>query len=430
MVAGPETARLLTEYDDKHFMKKKDTDHHHVPSVQNMFLSQVKSVTGVMEELGNPFADTSTDLYMLDTKRIIPASVVNTIMPAEDIGTRQYPKFVAERVNVNTTAFNDTIHKNSLPLLNSSSEKKPAKSASKISNLHNGVYLFSWMYISCQARDSNMDDFFMHENHAWPPTLATNCIMHHTNKSDLMECLESLVPQPESAPNFDVKIVGGAALVHTLDPKKSKVPVKTFQDYSQLVFLPYLECMLQDVGRLDVVSDVYKEDSLKAQTRQNRGAGNHLRVANNTNIPGNWNNFLHCDSNKESLFQLLNNAMQEFQSPQRKLVISTHGKNAVSSTIADLSDLSCTHEEADTRLQFHASHLFHQGFTKLMIHATDTDVMVLAIAVSSVLKDCEIWVAFGHGSKLRYVPCHPISAELDNDACIMGSSVLACDIRM
>ena len=97
--------------------------------------------------------------------------------------------------------------------------------------------------------NSNMDDFFMHENHAWPPSLARNCIMHHINKSDLMECLESLVPQPESALNSDVKVVDGAALVHTLDPKKSKVPVKTFQDYSQLVFLPCLECMLQDVGR-------------------------------------------------------------------------------------------------------------------------------------------------------------------------------------
>ena len=74
MVAGPETARPLTEYDDKHSLKKKDTDRHHeqIPSVQKTFLSQVKSVTDVMEELGNPFADTSKDPYMLDTKRIMP----------------------------------------------------------------------------------------------------------------------------------------------------------------------------------------------------------------------------------------------------------------------------------------------------------------------------------------------------------------------
>ena len=198
MVAGPETARLVTEYDDKHSMKKKDTDRHHeqIPSVQKTFLSQVKSVNDVMEELGNPFADTSTDLYMLDTKRIMLSSMVNIVKTAEDIGKTQYRKFVAERVNANTTAFNDTIHKNSLPLLDSSSEKKHAKSVSKISNLHNDVHLFSRVYISCQARDSNMDDFFMHENHAWPPSLATHCIMHHTNKSDMIECLESLVPQP------------------------------------------------------------------------------------------------------------------------------------------------------------------------------------------------------------------------------------------
>ena len=87
-------------------MKKKDTDRHHeqIPSVQKTFLSQVKSVTDVMEELGNPFADTSKDPYMLDTKRIMPASVVNTIKTAEDIGKTQYRNFVAERVNANTTS--------------------------------------------------------------------------------------------------------------------------------------------------------------------------------------------------------------------------------------------------------------------------------------------------------------------------------------
>ena len=125
---------------------------------------------------------------------------------------------------------------------------------------------------------------------------------------------------------------------------------------------------------------------------------------------------------------------RRFNPPQRKLVISTHGKNAVSSPTADLSDLSYTHEEADTRLLFHASHSFHKGFTKLMIHATDTDVVVLAIAVSSVLKDSDIWVAFGHGSKLRYVPCHLVSAELGNDgvfcSCLRYQDVILFPLSM
>ena len=92
-----------------------------------------------------------------------------------------------------------------------------------------------------------------------------------------------------------------------------------------------------------------------------------------------------------------------------------YGRNAVSSAIADLSDLSCTHEEADTRLLSHASHSFHHAFTKLIIHARDNVVVVLAIAVSIVSQHCETWVAFGHGSKLRFIPCHLIAAKLGND---------------
>ena len=38
------------------------------------------------------------------------------------------------------------------------------------------------------------------------------------------------------------------------------------------------------------------------------------------------------------------------------------------------------------------------------------------IAAASVLKICEIWVAFGHGSKVRYIPCHEIAVSLGPDA--------------
>jgi len=73
-----------------------------------------------------------------------------------------------------------------------------------------------------------MDAFFRNENNVWPPSLASNSIMHQTNKSDLMEYLDSLINLPEDAPNVDINIVDGAALVHILDPKKSQVLVKTF----------------------------------------------------------------------------------------------------------------------------------------------------------------------------------------------------------
>ena len=70
------------------------------------------------------------------------------------------------------------------------------------------------------------------------------------------------------------------------------------------------------------------------------------------------------------------------------------------------SPLAFTQKEDDTRLLFHAHHAYHSGFKKLIIHATDTDVMVIAIVVSSVVHGCEIWMtAFGHKTKKRYIPC-------------------------
>ena len=63
-----------------------------------------------------------------------------------------------------------------------------------------------------------------------------------------MECLESLAGQAKSVPDAEsvpAVILDGAAIVHMLDPKKSRLPVRTLQDYSKLVFLPYVKNVLK-----------------------------------------------------------------------------------------------------------------------------------------------------------------------------------------
>ena len=52
--------------------------------------------------------------------------------------------------------------------------------------------------------------------------------------------------------------------------------------------------------------------------------------------------------------------------------------------------LHCTQEEADTRLLLHAAHCFSRVFSKNVIYATDTDVVIIAIVVSSLFENCEI----------------------------------------
>ena len=140
-------------------------------------------------------------------------SVVDAIKSIEDIGEAQYHTFLKERRYNNTIDFNDTISNNNLSLFCSDTQKKTAKQTYNLSNLNDNISLFSRMHVSCQARGSDMETFFKHEYHAWPPSLASNAIMHQTNISDLMECLESLAPQPDNIPDVDVGIIDYAALV-------------------------------------------------------------------------------------------------------------------------------------------------------------------------------------------------------------------------
>ena len=99
--------------------------------------------------------------------------------------------------------------------------------------------------------------------------------------------------------------------------------------------------MLQDVARVDVVWDTYKENSLKTQRRQDRRRGNHniICVDNTTKIPTNWRNFLPCDANKGNFFKLLATAIEEFE-PQQRNKWSVHiDQNTVSSATTDMSGL-------------------------------------------------------------------------------------------
>ena len=138
-----------------------------------------------------------------------------------------------------------------------------------------------------------------------------------------------------------------------------------------------------------------------------------MKVERDTKLPTNWNNFLGSEQNKKCLFKLLAYAIRDTQLTSHKQVVLTIEEKVVSSPVSDTEDskLKCSHKEVDTRLIFHAHHLIENGMKNILIQATDNDVVVLAVAASSVL-DCELWVAFGHGQNMRYIPCHLISEKL------------------
>ena len=91
MIGGPEIARMVTEYEDQSAPEKKQSTKHHdqVPSVQNAFLKNVKSLVSSMEDLGNPFKEDSGDLLAIDTKDIMPVEVVESVQNIKKISQSQ-----------------------------------------------------------------------------------------------------------------------------------------------------------------------------------------------------------------------------------------------------------------------------------------------------------------------------------------------------
>ena len=54
----------------------------------------------------------------------------------------------------------------------------------------------------------------------------------------------------------------------------------------------------------------------------------------------------------------------------------------------------------------------NKGYRRIILLTLDTDILVLAVSTVVSLEDTEIWVAFGTGKHLRYIPAHGIAKEL------------------
>lgn len=248
-----------------------------------------------------------------------------------------------------------------------------------MASLKSDVGLFSRLYIECQTRDGNLEEFFRHENQAFPHTFSGGGNLHLGTKSDLLMCLEDLHETQTETPVASSVIVDGAAIVQMLKPAAAK----NFAEYASQVFIPYITLQLHNASRLYRVWDRYIEDSLKGTTRKKRGKEIRRRVMAGGAILGNWRDFLRVDRNKIELFSFLSKALLEAFNEEGKKLVVTSGESILSKPeLHDLDSLSpCYHEEADSHMLLHANHAaLCGGHLKILIRTVDTDVAVLAIS--------------------------------------------------
>ena len=255
----------------------------------------------MIEKLENPFLENDETLICLDTKDIAENTVCDTVNKTESVGKQKSQEFFTKRVVKKTKSIDDTLHKNKLPLF---SYKPPlqTKDSSGISNLKENAKFFSKLYVANQGRNCNMGNFFSHENISVPPSLSKDGKLLSGDKTDLLDSLYDGCNTQDSKPIVDGIAVEGPVLINMYQPTGQRK-----EEYFKEKLEPFLQNKLVHMDCLDVVWEIYFENSLKMTTCQKRDDGSRKKMTGTAIMPRKWDTFLQNSQNKAALFKFISN---------------------------------------------------------------------------------------------------------------------------
>ena len=167
---------------------------------------------------------------------------------------------------------------------------------------------------------------------------------------------------------FDVKVFDGA--VHLLSPTAA---VRTFEDYANDIFIPYIVKQLCSSTRVDLVWDRYVKGSLKTLPERKEGKESEEKLQVKIKFQDSGKTFCVMQTTNK-------NCSPTWQ--KRLLAItfnqSTYGEGVLVSG-SNLAMPACNHEEAVTTLVLHVQNALQRGCVSCFIRTVDTDVVVILI---------------------------------------------------
>ena len=426
-----EVLRIIDDFEYGSFGDESSQNNREHPegsvTEQKNFLDQLQCLLDLVESklIVNPYGETENQLVTLDTGEYMDPEISKSLKQLTSVGGELYSQYVKERIEDCSKPINDVISKPKLYTFLKPPSVTLSKGAAKLAYCKASAAIVTQMFVSLQARpDSDMSDFFKHENSRFPPSLSYKGKLRSGTKSHILECLPCLPDRGKnpSTKKATVIVLDMPAVIHMVKPSKAHF----FSEYIPKHLLPFLQGqMTNSTTRVDAVWDRYPETSLKNQTRTKRIGTvkeRRIRASNNVPIPKGkeWQNFLKVSENKDELFKYLSDELISATHSSDYHFVSTKGELVVSNKPLDLSRISNSdHEEADSRMILHLFDAAIEGHEKAYIR-TDSDVVVLCIHHFPNLKQLginELWVGFGKGKSYKDIPIHVITSQLGDDEC-------------
>ena len=219
----------------------------------------VSKVIDVIGDLVNPFKD-SSELLNIVNATVAPDKITADLMQAHRRGEDAYKQFRLQRLEANPPLknFYDTLPKMKLKTFSETCKMKRVRSNGRDIMLRATTGLFGNILMMAQTRQLDMKEILKFPLGPLPWSLATaDGLPRKTAKSTLSKELQKNVPASEFISLSSACIVDGMAIVHKVKGEK-----KTFGEIASLIFLKAVH-EASNSTRLDIVFDVYNENSIK-----------------------------------------------------------------------------------------------------------------------------------------------------------------------
>ena len=341
--------------------------------------ANIQSVMSVLDDaFVNPFSEMS--LVSISTGIEATDKVATDLFRAYKVGKEAMQEFITNRLckEPKLNLF-DPIKKMKLATFSTMSKTKICKLKGKEISLKSSKDLFCKVTIIAQKRSLNLNQLFQYPLGPLPLALAeTDGTLKKSPKSALLHKLEGPTEPVEVIPGEYAFIADGMACVRQI-----KASQLTYSEFAAHLLSFIIGCS-KSAKRVDVVFDVYVDNSIKDVERTRRSHGElRLKKIIPTAQIKQWNLLLSSNENKNKLTAFIVDHWKTNATKigQKEFYVTSGEKvfKITSTEHREVDELESDHQEADTRMLLHAKHSSY-SYNNIVIYTPDADVFIIALS--------------------------------------------------
>ncbi len=340
------------------YRNKKDLDKTRIKYDSNAVLDVMELVNTTI----NPFDNDYESLVHLTSGSVASGDVESDMNNMYERGEAAAVTYMEKNILSEKPDIYAPLQKMNLRTFSSMNKKVASKTKKgEIVALKNSKNLFAKMLLIAKTRDLNMENVLKYSLRPFPLPFATaegNLVK--TAKSKLLNIIENETQdaQIESVDGQCALILDAMAILQS-----TKITCHTFGELAHELLVKIVKMAIcARSKRVDFVGDQYPIHSIKNLEREKRSEGGAFTVkvyGEQQRVPRQWKKFLANGKNKEELLKFIFECWKK-SSPQLLRgveVFITHGQDCSmlkespnGIDCCDVEELTCDHEEADTRM--------------------------------------------------------------------------------